>query len=110
MTAIGILGEDKTDCDTVAILVRRILATLQVSHVGLPLHMIGRGLAKPSTSPHAIRQPKEALQRLSRRAHNKCVYSTNDNTLLAEKLDLDLCAQRCPALGDLRGFVQQVLA
>jgi hypothetical protein len=196
VTAIGIIGEDKTDCDTVAILVRRILDAMQVEHVGLPmryparggcgqlrrkapaflnallkagcsaaiflhdldlnpvtrnlndaeklrrqleaikapyglnrhicipieeieawfwsdqavLDLIGRGQGKSSTSPHTIRQPKEALQRLSRRAHNKCVYSTNDNTKLAEKLDLDLCAKHCPAFGDLRGFVQRALA
>lgn len=196
MTAIGIVGEDETDCKTVAVLLGRIIdapagkgiaiktryparggcgqlrrkattflgdlvragcsATVFVHDLdrnpatgnlndeaklrselaaiaappGLTLHfcipveeieawfwsdqdlldVVGHGRGRASTSPHTIRQPKEQLQRLSRHAHHKLVYSTNHNPELARKLNLDLCARHCPAFRELRSFVQRVVS
>lgn len=69
------------------------------------LDMIGgKGLGKASRSPHCIRDPKGELRRLSARAHHKPTYSTNENWKLAEYLNLDTCAQRCPSFSALRNF------
>jgi len=74
------------------------------------LDLVGKGHAKASGAPHAIRQPKEALRRLSAQAHYKPVYSTNENPRLAEALNLSRCAERCPAFRELRLFVLQTCA
>jgi hypothetical protein len=72
---------------------------------------VGRNKGKDSVSPHLIRKPKEELIDLSRRAHNgKARYSTNQNPRLAELLNLDICAERCPAFRDLRQFVRDLLS
>lgn len=71
------------------------------------LDRIGKGAGHAMPSPHALKQPKEALIRLSRRAHGKAVYSPNMNPELAEDLDLETCAARCPAFRELRSFVQE---
>ena len=67
---------------------------------------VGRGTGAAHPSPHNIASPKEALQRLSRNAGNKPLYSTNDNPKLAKLLDLELCAKRCPAFAELAAFVR----
>ena len=58
-------------------------------------------------SPERVPSPKEALMRLSRDAGGRPLYSTNDNPGLAAKLDLGLCAQKCPSFARLRDFVQR---
>jgi hypothetical protein len=70
---------------------------------------VGRGRGQDHASPHAIKKPKEALMRLSLGANHKPRYSTNDNVRLADKLDLDLCARRCPSFHSLREFVLSLL-
>jgi len=62
--------------------------------------------ARASSSPHMIKKPKEQLGHLSWRTHHKVKYATTQNPKLAEILNLDLCAQRCPAFASLR---EQVL-
>ena len=66
---------------------------------------VGRGTGKVVPEPHRLKDPKEALIRLSRDEGRKPLYSVNDNKELAELLDLDLCERRCPAFRDLRQFV-----
>jgi len=60
--------------------------------------------AKASTSPHLIKKPKEQLKALAWRTHHKS-YATNDNPELARLLDLEICANRCPAFAALRDVV-----
>ncbi len=67
------------------------------------------GQREAHDSPEALRQPKEALMRLSKGANKKPRYSTNDNGKLAEKLDLTLCAQRCVSFRRLKEFVLDVV-
>jgi Domain of unknown function (DUF4276) len=73
------------------------------------VQIVGRGKGKDHPSPHLIRQPKEQLQRLSKAANGKPRYSTNNNEALAEKLDLAICARRCPSFRALQDFVRGVL-
>jgi hypothetical protein len=68
------------------------------------LDKIGPG-GKASASPHTIKRPKEQLRDLSWRAHRKYNYATTQNPGLAEILDLELCARRCPSFAALREFV-----
>jgi hypothetical protein len=70
---------------------------------------IGEGKGQASPSPHKVKKPKEALIRLSKRENKKPRYSTNDNADLANKLNLDLCTQRCLAFRALRDFVLNVI-
>jgi hypothetical protein len=56
-------------------------------------------------SPDRIARPKEKLIDLSRGANRKPRYSQNDNSKLAEDLDLAECAKRCPAFEVLNRFV-----
>ncbi len=69
------------------------------------LCQVARRPVNAKTRPEMLRQPKEALLRLSRDAGKKPRYATNDNPDLAEHLDLELCAQRCPSFHKLREFV-----
>lgn len=78
---LGVLAEEETDCRVIGILARRL--------------------------PRAGRL---GIIRLSRLASGKPLYSQNDNPKWAEKLDLELCAQRCPAFRQLRDFVLEVVA
>ena len=73
------------------------------------LDAVADGLGKAALNPHLIRSPKEELIRLSRKAHGKASYSTNENESLAAKLDLALCAQRCPSFNDLQVFVRSLV-
>lgn len=68
----------------------------------------GHGQASVSRSPHLLKQPKEALIRLSAKQRGgKARYTTQQNPELAQRLDLDLCASRCPSFRDLRSFLQE---
>jgi hypothetical protein len=67
---------------------------------------VGRGRGEGHPKPHLIARPKESLQRLSRGANAKPRYSTQDNGELAESLDLDLCAKRCPSFRALIAFLE----
>lgn len=71
------------------------------------IRKVGRDAAlKAHASPENLRQPKEALMRLSRAGGQRPRYATTDNPDLAKDLDLDLCARRCPAFRQLRDFVE----
>jgi hypothetical protein len=70
---------------------------------------VGRGQGKASASPHRIVRPKEELIRLSRQAHGRPLYSTNDNEELARLLDLERCARCCDSFRDFRDFVLEEL-
>jgi hypothetical protein len=70
---------------------------------------VGRGKGSAHAEPHRIARPKEALQRLSAGANRKSRYDTNHNRGLAAKLDMGLCAERCPAFRELRDFVRAVV-
>jgi hypothetical protein len=65
----------------------------------------GLGRAQASPAPHTIQKPKEKLWHLSARAHRNARYTPQFNRELARSLNLDLCAQRCPAFRDLRAFL-----
>ncbi len=69
------------------------------------VHEVGRGKGKALEEPHRLKDPKEALVRLSRDEGKKPLYSVNDNPSLAERLDLALCEERCPAFRELKEFV-----
>lgn len=72
------------------------------------LDKVGRGHGKAERWPQQhVRKPKEALRNLSAKAHHKPVYSTNDNHELAEILNLELCAERCPSFRDLLLFARR---
>lgn len=73
------------------------------------LSLVGPG-ARAHPSPHLIQRPKEKLIALSRGAGGKARYGTFQNRLLAEKLDLAVCAARCPAFRQLGDFVRDILA
>lgn len=70
--------------------------------------VLARICGKPQSahpSPHRISQPKEKLIDLSRGANKRPRYSQNDNSKLAEDLDLAECAKRCLAFDLLNRFV-----
>jgi hypothetical protein len=69
------------------------------------LAQVGGHACAAHANPHKLRSPKEELRRLSRRGGARPRYATADNPRLAESLDLDLCASRCPAFQDLRSFL-----
>lgn len=69
---------------------------------------VGRGKGDAKANPHLISRPKEELIKLSVGENRKPRYSTNMNVELAEKLDLEICADRCPSFRDLRGFLQSL--
>lgn len=66
------------------------------------------GAVRAHAQPHCIRQPKEALIRLSRDGQRRARYSTLDNPAYAKSLDLKVCAQRCPSFRALRDFIAQL--
>lgn len=69
------------------------------------LDLVAKGHAKQAERPDRLIKPKEELEKNSRKAHHKAVYSTNVNERLAEKLSLAKCAQRCKSFADLAEFV-----
>jgi hypothetical protein len=69
------------------------------------LEKVARRKVEASQNPHTVPKPKEKLMALSRSASGAARYTTADNKDLAEKLDLQLCAARCPAFRDLARFI-----
>jgi hypothetical protein len=69
---------------------------------------VGRGKGKAHPNPHLIIKPKEELIKLSIGENRKPRYSTNMNLELAEKLNLELCATRCPSFKNLLDFLQSL--
>ncbi len=65
---------------------------------------------KAHLSPHLIVRPKERLIEMSRGTNKKPRYSENDNSKLAEDLDLAECTRRCPAFGALHAFLLRLAA
>lgn len=57
--------------------------------------------------PEALPRPKEALMKLSRDSGGRARYSTNQNAELAEMLNMDLCARKCPAFEELKIFLEK---
>jgi hypothetical protein len=72
------------------------------------IQYVGKGKGKASKNPHAIVQPKEALIKLSKIEKRKPRYSTSDNEELAERLNLELCADRCPSFRSLLAFLKSL--
>jgi hypothetical protein len=66
---------------------------------------VGRGKGDAHPEPHRIMSPKEKLQRLSYGENAKPRYTTQDNPDLARKLNLAICAKRCPSFKSLVDFV-----
>ena len=69
---------------------------------------IGKGKGKAQENPHLICKPKEKLERLSRSADRKPLYSTNMNDKLAAMLNLELCSDRCPSFKKLLNFLHSL--
>jgi hypothetical protein len=69
---------------------------------------VGRGKGNAHPNPHLIIKPKEKLIQLSIGENRKPRYSTNMNVELAEKLNLELCATRCPSFKNLLDFLQSL--
>jgi Domain of unknown function (DUF4276) len=69
---------------------------------------IGKGKGSAKSNPHMISQPKEKLIELSKGENRKPRYSTNMNLELAEMLDLEICADRCPSFKDLIEFLKSL--
>jgi Domain of unknown function (DUF4276) len=69
---------------------------------------IGKGKGKASANPHSLAKPKEELIKLSRDEKRRPRYSVNMNAELAEKLDLELCAQRCDSFRELLKFLRSL--
>ncbi len=72
------------------------------------VHHIGQGKGNAKANPHLISQPKEKLIELSKGENRKPRYSTNMNVELAEMLDLEICADRCPSFKGLVEFLQSL--
>lgn len=69
---------------------------------------VGRGKGEAKLNPHLITKPKEQLIRLSVGENRKPRYSTNMNVELAERLNLELCSDRCPSFKNLLNFLQSL--
>jgi hypothetical protein len=66
---------------------------------------VGKGKGSAQKNPHLLPQPKEALIKLSIGENRKPRYSTNMNVELAEMLNLEICADRCPSFKALQDFL-----
>lgn len=62
----------------------------------------------PQELPHLVRDPKERLIEASRAVPGRPRYSPNDGARIAEVLQLDVCAKRCPAFREMRLFLQKL--
>jgi Domain of unknown function (DUF4276) len=67
---------------------------------------VGQGKGEAKVNPHLIIKPKEELIKLSLGANKRPRYSTNMNVELAEILNLELCATRCPSFKNLLNFLK----
>lgn len=72
------------------------------------LRIVAGERTKASPNPANIKKPKEKLIRLSRGTNKKPTFTTNDNPRLAEVLDLDLCASKCPEFAAMRTFITEL--
>jgi Domain of unknown function (DUF4276) len=72
------------------------------------VYHIGQGKGNAKANPHLISQPKEKLIELSKGENRKPRYSTNMNVELAEMIDLEICADRCPSFKDLVEFLKSL--
>ena len=70
---------------------------------------IGRGKGQAKENPHTIPKPKEELLKLSIGENRKPRYSTNMNAELADRLNLDICRDRCPSFKELHTFLLDLL-
>jgi hypothetical protein len=66
---------------------------------------VGKGKGSALKNPHLLAQPKETLIKLSIGENRKPRYSTNMNVELAEMLNLEICADRCPSFKALQDFL-----
>jgi Domain of unknown function (DUF4276) len=73
------------------------------------IQYIGKGKGQASKNPDLVEQPKEALIKLSRGENRKPRYSTNMNVELAARLNLKLCADRCPSFKNLLNFLNSLV-
>jgi hypothetical protein len=69
---------------------------------------LGGQKAKAHPNPQLIVKPKEKLIELSKGKNRKTRYSTNDNSRLAQMLDLDICSQRCLSFRKLLEFLNEL--
>jgi hypothetical protein len=69
---------------------------------------LGGKKGKAHPNPHEIKSPKEALIKLSAGENRKPRYSTNMNVELAERLNLDICYERCPSFENLLIFLRSL--
>lgn len=72
------------------------------------INYIGRGKGKAHPNPDQIENPKKKLITLSTEGNLKPRYSENDNARLAAKLNLELCAKRCPAFKEFLDFLRKL--
>jgi hypothetical protein len=69
---------------------------------------VGRGKGEAKANPHLIMRPKEELIKLSIGENRKPRYSTNMNVELAERLNLELCSERCSSFKNLLSFLRSL--
>ncbi|WP_204103169.1 MULTISPECIES: DUF4276 family protein [Spirulina sp. CCY15215] len=69
------------------------------------IEYLGGKKGKAQVNPHQIKSPKEKLIELSVGKNRKPRYSTNMNGELAERLNLDICSDRCPSFKNLLNFL-----
>jgi len=69
---------------------------------------IGRGKGSAHPNPHLVSKPKEYLIKLSIDEKRKPRYATNMNAELIDRLDFDICAQRCGAFKNLLDFLNSL--
>ena len=69
---------------------------------------LGGEKGKAHPNPHEIKSPKEKLIELSVGENRKPRYSTNMNIDLAERLNLNICSDRCPSFKNLLNFLRSL--
>ena len=69
---------------------------------------LGGQKGKAHPNPHEIKSPKEKLIELSVGENRKPRYSTNMNVELAERLNLNICSNRCASFKNLLNFLRSL--
>ena len=69
---------------------------------------LGGQKGKAHPNPHEIKSPKEKLIELSVGENRKPRYSTNMNVELAERLNLNICSDRCASFKNLLNFLRSL--
>lgn len=72
------------------------------------IEYLGGKKGKAHPNPHEIKCPKEKLIELSVGENRKPRYSTNMNVELAERLNLNICSDRCPSFKNLLNFLRSL--